>query len=237
MNRRDLIRALALGGGALAAAGAAYGTINGLRFPILQFEPTPRPTRFKLLDPDIEIEVSAAYIKDVERTGDGLRLTVRAFGPEPAIRAQSADAMTLELAIANLSDRAELVSGNESVVEEERLSTVNRRLVARAARGSSAWGFRVPFSENFRFGVIGDSGGGSELAWCLDRSAQLGADFVLHAGDFYYSDADLWSLPEVLERTPLPVYASIGNHDFHDDGRYVHKDFTRHVGPRTFQAR
>lgn len=232
MKRRDLVGGLGLAAGALLASGLGYGFARGIRFPVIQAEPAPRPRRLQLLDPGIEIDLDGAYLKNAARTRVGLALDVRAFAPQPVIRFAARRSVQCDLRLANVSPRAVASLSGGGAIDERPDTRVNRVLRLELPAGEHALSIAVPFERDFRFSVIGDSGAGSELRWCLERSARLGVDFVLHAGDFYYSDADFRSLAPVLDESPVPVYASIGNHDFHRDGRFIHRDFTREVGPR-----
>ncbi|KAA3625406.1 MAG: hypothetical protein DWQ08_09390 [Proteobacteria bacterium] len=165
-------------------------------------------------------------------TGEGLALDVRAYAPKIEMRIAVRRSMVVEFSLSNVSVNASMTVTPAVSVDSNSRTGLTRSTRLRLLPGRHRIEFQVPFDDQFRFGFIGDSGGGSELAWCLTRAAALGADFVLHAGDFYYSDQDFATLSAVLEDSPLPVYASIGNHDFHRDGRYIHRDFTREVGPR-----
>ncbi|HEX9794166.1 MAG TPA: metallophosphoesterase, partial [Planctomycetota bacterium] len=86
--------------------------------------------------------------------------------------------------------------------------------------------------QNYRFAAFGDAGGRTALRWGLQRAAELGADFVLHVGDFYYADGDVEGAAAALRDAAVPVYAAIGNHDFHGGHRNRHREFTDAIGPR-----
>ncbi|MCZ7599044.1 MAG: metallophosphoesterase [Gammaproteobacteria bacterium] len=234
MKRRDLVRGIAAATGVFAAAGAVNALVSGVRFPVLQAEPDARARRLHLLDPDIDVVLDHAYIQDAFRRDGALHLVLRAFGPTPAMTVVAASPAVIDVTWRNIPVRAELEAPNVRIADEQGPTPVNRRLSPEFPAGRHRIGYRVPFADEFAFTVIGDSGGGSELAWCLERSAHLGADFMLHTGDFYYSQGDFATLPVVLESSPLPMYATIGNHDFHDGGRLVHRDFVQHIGPRNF---
>ena len=90
--------------------------------------------------------------------------------------------------------------------------------------------WQVPFKDEFTFASIGDSGGNHELSWCLKRSAELGAEFLLHLGDFNYQDGDYERAIDLFHNAPIPCYITIGNHDFHDSG-LLHHQFTDYLGP------
>ena len=232
MNRRDLLKGMGAGAGAVIAAAGAYALARGVRFPVPQAEPAAQPTRLDLLDPPIRIEGEAAYLQGAERRSDVLALEARCFAPRFAFVFQAERRMRVSLTLRNVSPRAILEVPSVVRMHSTRLTDVNRRIELELPPGRHRFDARVPFEDRFRFAVTGDTGGGSELAWCLRRAADLKADFLLHAGDFYYSPADFRSLTGVLDASPLPVYASIGNHDFHADGRLIHRRFTREIGPR-----
>ncbi len=232
MNRRQLVRGLIAGGAAFAAAAGIHGYARGIRFPVLQAEPDARPNRIELLDPPISVEMDRLYLRGATRREGGLALDLRAFAPECAIRFTVSRNLSLALTLRNIAPAAVIeVDGNVSFHTTE-LTTVNRTVGMELSPGTYRLVVRAPFTDRFRFAFIGDTGGGSELAWCLRRAVDVGADFLLHAGDFYYSPGDFRSLPRVLENAPLPMYSSIGNHDFHGESLFVHREFTRDIGPR-----
>lgn len=231
MKRRQLLRALAAGGGVSLAGAALGGYLAGFRFPILQYEPAPRPTTLSLQRPDVDLALDQAYLQHAERRDDALALRIRAHAPDGAVSLRCARRQKVDLLWCNLSPRA-VIDGGDAVVDETRPTRVNRHLQLDLRPGEHRITASVPFAESFRFAVSGDSGGGGELAWCLARADALGADFFLHAGDFYYAPEDYRAIGGVLDASPLPVYASIGNHDFHDGTRFVHRAFTSDVGPR-----
>lgn len=90
--------------------------------------------------------------------------------------------------------------------------------------------WQLPVRNNYRFASIGDSGGQGELAWCIDRAKQLGAEFLLHLGDFNYAPGDYDNAIKLFNQAALPCYISIGNHDFHQDGG-IYGQFLREIGP------
>lgn len=86
----------------------------------------------------------------------------------------------------------------------------------------------------YQFAAIGDTGGGQELAWCINRAKQLGARFLLHLGDFNYQAGDYDSAISLLNNAPLPCFVSVGNHDFHDNG-LIYPQFLQEIGPLNHQ--
>src|SRR5690606_4970901 len=195
MKRRDLVRGIAAATGVFAAAGAVNALVSGVRFPVLQAEPDARARRMRLLEPDVDIALDHAYIQEASRRDGALQLVLRAFGPTPAMTVVAAAPAVIDVTWRNIPVRAELQAPDVRIAGEQGATAVNRRLALEVPAGRHRVGFRVPFADEFAFSVIGDSGGGSELAWCLERAGHLGADFMLHTGDFYYSAGDFATLP------------------------------------------
>ena len=164
----------------------------------------------------------------------GLKLDLRAFVPEPKIYVESGTDHRLDVTISNISKQAALTVSDESRVRSVAGTGVVRNLQFQTGKGTASIAWKVPFQKSFKYSVIGDSGGGSEFAWGIKRSVELGVDFMLHAGDLFYSDADFQTLPYHLSRAEIPIYTAIGNHDFHRRGEDIHLDFTQHVGPRNW---
>ena len=90
--------------------------------------------------------------------------------------------------------------------------------------------WRLKVENGFEFAVIGDTGGGSELNWALKRAKELNAQFLLHLGDFNYSDGEYQAAIEEFNQSPIPTYITIGNHDFHDNG-LIYQRFLNELGP------
>jgi len=224
-----------LGCGAVGGFGLTAGVLerlkSGIRLPLPQGEPRAKPQRLSLMDPPIKLSLTGAYIQAAERMGDGLALELRAWAPQPQIDIECARSVELDILFRNLSPLAKL-EGSGARINETAETTINRRLVIKHAAGASRHHWSVPFTDEFLYTAIGDSGGGSEFAWCLERSKQLGAHFMLHLGDIYYSDDDIVSTATNLDNAPLPMYTSIGNHDFQRDGVNLHEHFRQQIGPR-----
>jgi len=113
----------------------------------------------------------------------------------------------------------------------EHVDGINRRLEIPLNKGqvvNMRW--HLPGYEQFKFAVIGDTGGGSELDWSIQRAAQLGAKFLLHLGDINYFEGEYDSAIAHFKKSPIPCYISIGNHDFHDNGLIYHR-FRENLGP------
>ncbi len=200
---------------------------KGMRFPPPQFE--PRAVATTSVHPSLDYRVSAtgAYYQQTDDRG----MRFRAFTPHPEIAVAAEQTTEFYLRLENVHPEA-LLSAADSEVTEQTEGLV-RQVRGRTTQGKTVqleW--RLPNPDTYRFTAIGDTGGDTELRWALQRSAQLGADFVLHLGDINYSPEDFAQAVDTLNASPLPVYVAIGNHDFHDAGRSVHEFFTRHIGPR-----
>ncbi|MFT5113033.1 MAG: hypothetical protein ACI8P9_002361 [Parasphingorhabdus sp.] len=237
MQRRDLLKSIGVIGGVWALAGGLDAYVRGVRFPNLQGEPDSRPTHLDWMEPDLQLDLEGAFIQNVERLGAGLRIEIRAFVPEPQISFSAEDTQSHQILVHNISHQAGLESGDITLLGYSESAPTSRVIDLQLPAGQHNLKWRVPFTSSFRFTTIGDSGGGSELAWCLQRSEELGADFVLHAGDIYYDENDFNKISGVLQASPLPIYAAIGNHDFHGGGVDIHLNFTQEIGPRNFYFR
>jgi predicted phosphodiesterase len=236
VNRRQLLKSvgIAAGGGGIALLGDTFK--NGVRFPIVQGDPKPSPTRLELLNPKIVIQLHGAYIQHAEHTESGLGLEIRAFEPQPTVFISSEKKLPIDILVRNVSVSAELASQDVQNLKEQRDNTVVRRLSLTAST-STELRWHVPFVKNFSFAAIGDSGGGSEFAWCLERCKEMDVDFLLHLGDIFYTDTDIATVGAHLDNSTLPIYAAIGNHDFQRLGTNLHDDFRRQIGPQNSHFR
>jgi predicted phosphodiesterase len=213
----------------LVAIGALATVVysKGVRFPPPQFEPRAVATTAVHPSLDYRITAKGAYSQHIEDHG----MRFRAFAPQPEITVVAEQSTEFSLRLENVHPQALLTAGGAAVTEHT--TGLVRQVRGRTAPGASLqlkW--RFPKPDTYRFTAIGDTGGDAELRWVLQRSAQLGADFVLHLGDINYSPEDFSQAVDTLNTSPLPVYVAIGNHDFHDAGRSIHGFFTRHIGPR-----
>jgi hypothetical protein len=231
MNKRQLIKQCAsvLCGGFTAIAASHLS--GGIRFPFVQGESTAKPITLDLIDPKAQISLEGAFIQTAVRTNLGLKLVVRAFAPEPIVLIQTENDFHLELVIKNISADAMLQTDFSGDLSETQETTINRILKCKTGTGRISLVWTVPFTKEYRFTAIGDSGAGTELNWCLHRSVELKANFVLHLGDVFYDDDDIQKFEGNLDRSPLPIYISIGNHDFQKSGRNLHPLFTNLAGP------
>ncbi len=213
----------------LVTLGALVAVVysKGARFPPPQFE--PRAVAMTAVDPNLDYRVSAkgAYFQQADNRG----MRFRAFTPQPELAVIGEQIAEFSVRLENVHPQALLSTGTAEVTEN--INGLVRQVRGRTTPGTSLqlkW--RLPNPDTYRFTAIGDTGGDGELRWVLQRSAQLGADFVLHLGDINYSPEDFSQAVDILNTSPLPVYVAIGNHDFYAAGRPIHEFFTRHIGPR-----
>ena len=218
-NSRRRFLALAGLGGVTAVGSLAY--TRGLRYPPLQFEPDPVAARGEA--GPLAVRTAGAMLQRLSLQG----ARARAFVPEPALWLRCPDGFGWRLALSNVHPAAVLEA--EPGRTEERIENLERVV---QGRGETRLRWRFPRRDRLRFTAIGDSGGGEELRWVLHRSAELGADFVLHLGDLNYERGDFARAAAAFAAAAMPCYAAIGNHDFHAQGRSVHREFTGMIGPR-----
>ncbi|MAF06397.1 MAG: hypothetical protein CL389_00905 [Acidiferrobacteraceae bacterium] len=215
--------------GALTLVGAGVGinalAMRGLRVPLMA---EPRHVEHQARHPEDHFSVRAdgAFFTGVE----GPSLSWRAFTPEPVLRVQGAFQVTLD----NVHPQAVLSRAGSGQIREASRDGLKRTVLGEAGPNTMLrlhW--QVPFADSYRFAAIGDTGGGRELAWALQRTQQLGAQFLLLLGDLYYQPGDDLNVIRNLSRSPLPVYAAFGNHDiaWGFDQNLMHW-FERGVGPR-----
>jgi predicted phosphodiesterase len=124
----------------------------------------------------------------------------------------------------------------DAVIESETADLSEaRNNLARTVQGTAAgtsFRWRFPRADRYRFAAIGDTGGGHELRWVLTRAEALGADFVLHMGDFNYGKGEYLGSVAAFDEAGIPTYVAIGNHDFYEGFNSVHPLFRQHIGPR-----
>lgn len=225
IDRRRFLAMASLG---LAAGGVGYTYHRGVRFPPPLLTGDGPPTRADA--GGVEVAARGAVFQDME---DGA-FRFRAFVPEPRFEVRGGADDTARIVVENIhSDaRLEAASGQAAPVGvDEVRDNLTRSVSLRPDAGGSGFSWRFPKTEQFRFAAIGDSGGGTELAWVLKRAAALGADFLLHAGDIYYEKGDFHRASLNLNDSEIPVYSAIGNHDFFDDWHVLYPEFHRVVGP------
>ncbi len=229
-SRRTFLSASAL---ALSGLGVGlYSHRRGVRLPTLHWDPLAISPHFQIT------KLEAAYGSELIQTtalSSELDASFRAFAPEPSLTLISKRAQTLRLQINNVVLDAELEvrSANNKLthqVQEEVDGTRRILSVNLKANQELNLSWKLEAQQSYSFASIGDSGGDKELAWCLQRAHALGARFLLHLGDFNYQAGDYARAIGLFNNSPLPVYVTIGNHDFHENGA-IYDQFLREIGP------
>lgn len=216
ITRRKLLT-----GGALFGALGLYSHQRGLRYPRLSFEHGA----------PAQVSESAwhalHFIDCIASTSNALR----AIAPEPSIEISVLNQAT-QFTLKNVAPNARLsVRAPKNAEVNESVEGLNRVLeIKHVNRDPITLNWKLPASEGVEFAVMGDTGGGSELDWTLKRAHQLGAQFLLHLGDFNYTEGEYARAIEQFDASPLPCYVTIGNHDFHDNG-LIYDDFLTRIGP------
>ena len=208
----------------------AIGMNGGLRYPRVQFEPDP--PLFESVDAEGLVRMTAvgAYIE--RRNGQYVQL--RAFSPQPVLTVEADSPQELEIRIGNIHPEARFEAGSP-LGRTEQTEGLERRLQVTLAGGGSyhlRWIF--PDRDRYRFAAVGDSGAGRELQWFLQRAAEFGADFILHLGDLYYPPGTLADARAQIDRATIPVYLTIGNHEFHRKAEPLPEIYTSLFGPRNY---
>lgn len=231
LNRR---RFLLTAGGALAAGGALYTYWRGVRVPLLSYAGDGPAMQAAAEGQDV-----AAQGAVFQQSGAG-GFRFRAFVPEPVLTVRGDGRREVRVVVENLHPGAELALGEGEVaartVSEDR-SNLTRTVALKAPAEGATLSWRFPKTDQYRFAAIGDTGGGTELHWVLQRAAGLGADFLLHLGDIYYEAGDFDRAGVNLNAAAIPTYAAIGNHDFHKGWRALFPRFHRLVGPSNSRFR
>ena len=221
MKRRHFLIA-----GGLFGAGV-YIHQRGLRYPRLGFEPANPVSQ-------INTDQSQLNLDDFILSSQTDSLTVRAIAPEPSLVyiPQQDSSATKTIVASNISPVAQLkIEAASNVGVHETVNGINRRIELKYQSGQSiSLSWVLPDSAQLKFAAIGDSGGGSELDWCLSRCAQLDVDFLLHLGDFNYGAGEYDRAIEQFSNAAMPVYIAIGNHDYNDSG-LIYQQFLDQIGP------
>ncbi len=208
--------------GSLAALGL-YSYNRGLRYPRLSFEPLAHATSLTDSIGDVTLVDAIQIEQDA--------LCFRAIAPEPKISLY-ANKGKFAFYVNNISEDAVLDIQDKGICDlEEEVRGIDRHITIETANSQTInIGWKLPTKEQTKSAVIGDTGGNSELDWCLTRAKSLGAQFLLHLGDFNYGLDDYENAISKFHTAPLPCYISIGNHDFHDSG-LIYQQFLRQLGP------
>ena len=213
-----------LAGGLLG--GSAYVNQRGLRYPRMGFEPLPLPTHAAHLNDEIELQDLIFLGVD-----DGQHLNLRAYSPSPAITV-TPHTGDLNLSINNISESAVLqVIGHPQASVKEDIRGITRNVnITKSKNQKLILRWKLAEEDSVDFAVIGDTGGADELAWSLQRAKQLNTQFLLHLGDFNYAPGEYARAIKQFHQAELPVFVSIGNHDFNDSG-LVYPHFRSQIGP------
>lgn len=217
-------RFLAVAGLGVAAGAGGYTYFRGLRFP---------PPLLVGAGPAAQAEAGGVAVRAegaVFQGRDDGAFRFRAFVPEPAFAARG-NGGTATVVVENVHAGATLEPGRSSLSIDETTRNLTRTISVTPEPDGAGFAWRFPRSETYRFAAIGDTGGGTELRWVLDRAAELGADFLLHLGDIYYEKGDFSRAAVNLNTAGLPTYAAIGNHDFFEHWQMLYPEFHRVVGP------
>lgn len=220
-NRRQF-----LGAAALTAAGA-YINHRGLRYPRLHFESSP--ILFERHSPATSLSLQHAIFTSTD-AGEA----IRAISPEPTLAIEKRDPSPTVFEIKNLSTRAILKPNGDPLIDVDEIIEGTTRKARLSGAGAITLNWLMPNQLGLRFAVIGDTGAGLELEWVLQRAHVLGAEFLLHLGDFNYVEGEYERAIRLFNEAPLPCFISIGNHDFNDHG-LVYDQFLTNLGPLNHQ--
>ncbi|MDJ0957304.1 MAG: metallophosphoesterase [Arenicellales bacterium] len=228
-SRRKLLTLAGLGvlGGAVG-----YAYIKGVRYPILALTPGVSPTATQ--QEGIEVYANGAVYQGT--TDDG-SIKFRAYVPEPSLDIRVSSGRRWRLLLENIHPDATLAIDTPPGLSEERNNLT--RIVEAESKTDGSWqlNWRFPKQDAYRFTVIGDTGGGTELDWVLTRSVELGADFIVHLGDLNYDKGDLHRAAEAFNKASIPSFVAIGNHDFREGWQPLYEHFTQLIGPRNSSFR
>lgn len=207
-------------GGALVSSLGAYSYQRGLRYPRLSFEHRSRAS--VLSSEQVELDLRDCIAVNSH--------TIRAIAPEPYIFIKKLDRPT-SIKVLNVASNAVVkLDGRTSADIDEEIDSTTRIVHLKEADQGITLKWSLEVTDGFEFAVMGDTGGGSELAWTLKRAHELGAQFLLHLGDFNYSEGEYEMAIELFNKAKLPCYVTIGNHDFHTDG-LIYDKFLSQIGP------
>ena len=156
--------------------------------------------------------------------------TLRAIQPEPHIKL-ILNQSKAQFTVNNIATEAALsIDGLGAFEIDESINGISRLITIQGPTGEAVeLNWLLPSNESYTFAVIGDSGGGDELSWCLERAHELGAQFLLHLGDFNYAPDEYDQAIHAFYTAEIPSYITIGNHDFNDSG-LVYQNFLNELG-------
>ena len=196
------------------------------------FEHRPSASQLETAAASAELE-HAIYVERKSNSAlPNPSIRLRAIAPEPSIRLTAKLKGKLAFVLNNVATDAILqASGDTSLSIHETIDGISRHLEVDLAPGQAihlSW--KLAEQDSSKFAVIGDSGAGKELEWILHRAADLGAQFLLHLGDFNYVKGEYDRAIELFNDAPFPCYVSIGNHDYNDSG-LIYQQFINEIGP------
>ncbi len=231
-SRRKVLRYLGISTASLGSLGLfTYSYNRGIRLPTLHWDPLPLDTQFRIIGAQSAIGHDLIQTPNARVLDGTINGSFRAFAPEPLLKLICDGPCSLTISISNISPEAILNASHENIILKETSNKTNRTVtIETTASAQISLQWRLPEWGTYTFASIGDTGGDKELLWCIERAHALGAKFLLHLGDFNYQDTDYRRSIEAFNQAPLPVYVSIGNHDFHDDGA-IYPQFLREIGP------
>ena len=208
-------------GGALISTLGAYSYNRGVRYPRLSFEHSEVASTVLSSD-HLEFD-----LRDCIAVNNH---TIRAIAPEPHVLIKRLEGST-SVKVLNVASNAILTADGAALAEiDEEINGTARIVHIKGSIQGVTLKWSLPVADGFEFAVMGDTGGGSELAWTLKRAHDLGAQFLLHLGDFNYTDGEYDEAIEKFNSAKLPCYVTIGNHDFHDNG-LIYDKFISQIGP------
>ena len=214
-------RRLLLSGALVSTTLGIYSHERGLRYPRLSFDTKALPAS-AISSEQLELDLRDCIAVNSH--------TIRAIAPEPCIVVKRLEHST-SVKVLNVASNAVLkIEGQASTNIDEEVDGTARILHIKGAHQSTTLKWSLPVTDGFEFAVMGDTGGGSELAWTLKRAHELDAQFLLHLGDFNYTDGEYDMAIEQFNTAKLPCYVTIGNHDFHDNG-LIYDQFLAQIGP------
>jgi len=225
-TRRNVLGLLGLTGVGLVSIGA-YSYLRGIRLPTLHWDPLAISTQFEVP------EVAQCFGSDLIHTPtqSGFSSNFRAFAPQPGLNLVCDGPTKLVLSVSNISSQALFEYRADNVTISESRNKITRVITIETKSSveiSLQW--ILPKLDSYTFASIGDTGGDKELNWCIERAHALGAQFLLHLGDFNYQDTDYQRSIDAFNASEIPIYVTIGNHDFHDSGA-LYGRFMREIGP------
>lgn len=197
----------------------AYSYHRGLRYMPPVFEPEPHSQTA------VANEVVFLGIGAYRQSATDGQVRFRAYVPEPSLQVTGTGNFVVQ--INNLHPQARLDS---KVQVQERIEGL-RRTVSGEIKERLVLSWQLPQKDYYRFTAIGDTGGGPELRWVLQRSQELDALFLLHLGDFNYETTDFADAESVLNSAAIPTFAAVGNHDFYESWSLVYPRFMDSIGP------